>query len=165
MFNKGIRAQFSGNLTHEPDLRQITNARGETTFVCNLKVAVNERYTSNGIQQEKTTYVQVAAWGDVAVSHANNLVKGQSIIVEGTLESENGHPKMYQRSDGTFGASFNVRATGIEWGRLPRNAMAAVATPTPANSSTPTSRKVDPQAAMAAMATSGKVPITDDIPF
>ena len=77
--------------------------------VINFTVAHTEKFKdSQGINQERTTWVDCAYWTD-KTAIAPYLVKGQLIFAEGTPEV-----KSYQRNDGTPGASLTLRVRDIQ---------------------------------------------------
>ena len=70
-----------GNLTRNPDLRGTPGGAS----ICELGLAVNRRYTSNGQEKEEVVFIDVNAWGKIAESCHRNLSKGSQIMVEGRL--------------------------------------------------------------------------------
>lgn len=77
------RVDLGGNLTSDPELVDLGNDR----FVTNASLALNESYVSNGERKERTTFVDMTAWGNVAKRLAE-LKKGDNLSVEGRLERE-----------------------------------------------------------------------------
>ena len=71
-----------GNLTKEPDLRAFPNGQS----VCDLRLAVSRRFTSNGQEQEETCFVDVVVWGRAANNCRQYLSKGSQVMVEGRLQ-------------------------------------------------------------------------------
>lgn len=71
-----------GNLTREPDLRGFPNGQS----VCDLRLAVSRRFTSNGQEQEETCFVDVVVWGKAANNCRQYLSKGSQVMVEGRLQ-------------------------------------------------------------------------------
>lgn len=71
-----------GNLTREPDLRGFPNGQS----VCDLRIAVSRRFTSNGQEQEETCFVDVVVWGKAANNCHQYLSKGSQVMVEGRLQ-------------------------------------------------------------------------------
>ena len=71
-----------GNLTREPDLRAFPNGQS----VCDLRLAVSRRFTSNGQEQEETCFVDVVVWGKAANNCRQYLSKGSQVMVEGRLQ-------------------------------------------------------------------------------
>ena len=71
-----------GNLTRDPDLRGFPNGQS----VCDLRLAVSRRFTSNGQEQEETCFVDVTVWGKAANNCRQYLSKGSQVMVEGRLQ-------------------------------------------------------------------------------
>ena len=71
---------FEGNLTKDPDYRQITDDRELAVF----RIAVNERISKD---YEETLYIDVNAWG-YHVPYCRNieLSKGDRVTVRGRLQ-------------------------------------------------------------------------------
>jgi len=73
-----------GNLTRDPDLRQIPNGQN----VCSFSLALNRSYKgSDGNWQEATDYVDVVAWGPLGERVAQYVTKGRPVLVTGRLQS------------------------------------------------------------------------------
>ncbi len=71
-----------GNLTREPDYRQMPSGSAVTDF----GMAMNRRFTnSRGEQQEDTCFVDIAAFGRTADVIRNYCHKGDPLFVEGRL--------------------------------------------------------------------------------
>lgn len=86
--------------------------------VTNMNIAVDDSYTDNqGERIKKTIWVRVSTWGKQAENCNEYLAKGRRILVEGRLvvDPETGGPRVYQRQDGTYGASFEVRARNVKF--------------------------------------------------
>ena len=77
--------------------------------VINFTVAHTEKFRdAQGINQEKTTWVECAYWTDrTAISPY--LTKGKQVYVDG-----NPDVRSYQRNDGTPGASLSMRVREIQ---------------------------------------------------
>lgn len=71
-----------GNLTGEPELR-FTSAGQAVT---NARMAVNERFQRNGEWVERTTYMNVVAWGTLAENIAASLHTGDRIMASGRIQ-------------------------------------------------------------------------------
>lgn len=73
-----------GNLTRDPDLRQIPSGQS----VCSFSLALNRSYKGqDGQWQEATDYVDVVAWGPLGERTAQYVTKGRSVLVSGRLQS------------------------------------------------------------------------------
>jgi len=83
-----------------------------------MNIAVDDSYTDNqGERIKKTIWVRVSTWGKQAENCNEYLSKGRRVLVEGRLvvDPETGGPRVYQRQDGTHGASFEVRARNVKF--------------------------------------------------
>ena len=100
---------FAGNLGRDPEMRYTPEGKPNTTF----SVATSRKV--NGA--DETTWFRVSVWGNQAESCNQYLKKGSKVLVEGRLQSdkESGGPKLYQRKDGTWGASFEVAADTVRF--------------------------------------------------
>lgn len=73
-----------GNLTRDPDLRQIPSGQS----VCSFSLALNRSFKgSDGNWQEATDYVDVVAWGPLGERIAQYVTKGRPVLVSGRLQS------------------------------------------------------------------------------
>lgn len=74
-----------GNLTRDPDLRQIPSGQS----VCSFSLALNRSFKgSDGNWQEATDYVDVVAWGPLGERVAQYVTKGRPVLVSGRLQSQ-----------------------------------------------------------------------------
>lgn len=110
---------LSGNLGSPVELRYMANG----TAVANFPVATNRSYTKNDEKVKETTWFRVTAWGKQAESCNQYLDKGSSVLVEGRLtpDQETGNPKVFERKDGTFSASFEITADRVVFLSAPKN--------------------------------------------
>jgi single-strand DNA-binding protein len=77
--------------------------------VINFTVAHSEKYKdSQGVQQEKTIWVDCAYWTD-RTAVAPYLQKGTQVYVEGQPEA-----RSFQRNDGTPGSSLSLRVREVQ---------------------------------------------------
>lgn len=104
---------IAGNLGKDPDMRYTPNGQPVTSF----NVATNRSYTdANGQQVKETVWFKVNVWGKQAESAHDYLKKGSKVLVEGRLiADETGNPRIYKRSDGSSGASFEVSASTVRF--------------------------------------------------
>ncbi len=73
-----------GNLTRDPDLRQIPSGQS----VCSFSLALNRSYKDkNDTWQEATDFVDVVAWGSLGERVAQYVTKGRPVLVSGRLQS------------------------------------------------------------------------------
>jgi len=80
-FNRII---MMGNLTRDPELRQIPSGQS----VCRLGLAANRQYRNRqtGDMVQEVCYVDVDIWGPQAESCNQYLAKGRPVLVEGRLK-------------------------------------------------------------------------------
>jgi single-strand DNA-binding protein len=102
---------YIGNLGSDPEMRFLPNG----TPVTNFNLATNRTYTHNGEKVKETTWLRISAWGRQAETCNQYLRRGAKVLVEGRLkpDPETGGPRIYQRQDGTYGASFEVDAEKV----------------------------------------------------
>ena len=102
-----------GNLGRDPELRFTPSGQA----VCNMNLATNRQYTkSDGETVEETVWFRVTAWGRQAETCDQYLEKGRQILVKGRLVADdNGNPRIFDRNDGSPGASFEVNAQTIRF--------------------------------------------------
>ena len=103
-----------GNLGRDPEMRYTPNGQAVTSF----SVATSRQYTSsNGQKVKETIWFRVSAWGKLAETCNNFLRKGSKVLVEGRLVADpnSGGPRIWNRADGTPGASFEVNAQTVRF--------------------------------------------------
>lgn len=102
-----------GNVGKDPEMRYTPSGQAVTSF----SVASSRSYTgSNGQKVDETIWFRVSAWGKQAETCNNYLHKGSKVLVEGRLTpGEGGGPRIWNRSDGTPGASYDVSATTVRF--------------------------------------------------
>jgi single-strand DNA-binding protein len=93
-----------GNLGRDPELRFTPGGDPVTTF----SVATSRRYG----EKDETTWFRVSVLGKQAESCNTYLSKGSKVLVEGRLKAD---PTVYQRKDGTWGASYEVTAESVRF--------------------------------------------------
>ena len=103
-----------GNLGKDPELRYTPNG----TAVTNFSVATNRKWTNaDGTPGEETVWFRVTAWSKLGENCNKYLSKGRQVFVEGTLipDPATGAPKVWTRTDGSAGASFEIRADRVQF--------------------------------------------------
>lgn len=91
-FNQVI---LMGNLTRDPELRQIPSGQS----VCSFSLALNRSYKdSSGEWQEATDYIDVVAWGPLGERVAQYVTKGRPVLVNGRLQSRSWEQDGQKRS-------------------------------------------------------------------
>lgn len=84
-----------GNLTRDPELRQIPSGQS----VCSFSLALNRSYKDGeGNWQEATDFVDVVAWAQLAERVAQYVTKGRPVLVSGRLQSRSWEQDGQKRS-------------------------------------------------------------------
>jgi single-strand DNA-binding protein len=97
-----------GNLGRDPEQRFTPDGSPVTSF----SVATSRRYG----EKDETTWFRVTVWGKQAESCNQYLHKGSKVLVEGRLRpDESGNPTVFQRKDGSWGASYEVTADAVKF--------------------------------------------------
>lgn len=78
------RAQLIGNLTRDPELRQVPGGSTVATF----SIATNFSWTdASGQKQDKAEYHNVVAWRKLAEICGQYLKKGGKVFIEGRIQT------------------------------------------------------------------------------
>ena len=102
--------ELIGNIGKELD----TRFTPQGTQVSAFSLAVSREFERNGEKAKETLWCQVTAWGKLSEQIQHTLRKGQQVLVKGRLNPDsNGGPRIWNRADGSAGASFEVTATEI----------------------------------------------------
>ena len=98
-----------GRLGKEPELRYTPDGKPVTS----LSVAVDDGWGEN----KATAWFRVSVWGKQAEACNTHLSKGRMVLVEGRLviDKTTGGPRMFDRNDGSKGASFEVDANTVKF--------------------------------------------------
>ncbi len=84
-----------GNLTRDPELRQIPSGQS----VCSFSLALNRAYKDqSGEWQEATDFIDVVAWGPLGERVSQYLTKGRRCLVQGRLQSRSWEQDGQKRS-------------------------------------------------------------------
>jgi single-strand DNA-binding protein len=84
-----------GNLTRDPELRQIPSGQS----VCSFSLALNRAYKDqSGEWQEATDFIDVVAWGPLGERVSQYLTKGRRCLVQGRLQSRSWEQEGQKRS-------------------------------------------------------------------
>ena len=97
---------FTGNLTKDPELRQVGDGKAVTT----LRMAVK------GNNKDKTVYINVTVWDRPAENCCTYLRKGSPVTVRGELKEA----RVFQSRSGEARADLEITAdryNGVEFGR------------------------------------------------
>ncbi|MBG0771307.1 MAG: single-stranded DNA-binding protein [Anaerolineaceae bacterium] len=103
-----------GYLGKDPEMRFTPSGQAVTSF----PVATSNSYTNNAGQKvDETTWFRVSVWGAQAESCKQYLSKGRPVLVIGRLrpDPQTGGPRVYNRNDGSSGASFEVNASNVRF--------------------------------------------------
>ena len=78
--------KFTGNLTRDPELRYTQGG----TAIAEVGVAINRSFKKHGSEEweEKTSFVDVKAFGKQAENMGQQLTKGMKVLVEGYIEQD-----------------------------------------------------------------------------
>ena len=106
-FAKGT---INGRLTADPVIRKV----GEKS-VCNLRIAVDGLPSKKTGEKRPASFFSVVVWGKLAES-CRNLVKGQEVYVDGTLQTRT----RTTESNGTVTYT-ELNARMVNFGNAPRS--------------------------------------------
>ncbi len=104
------KIQVIGNLGRDPETRYTKNGTMNVTF----SVANSRRYPDqNGVQQERTNWFNVTAWGKLAetldrLAQDGSFTKGQRVFVNGRFEQ-----REYTGNDGQARTSLDINADEV----------------------------------------------------
>jgi len=103
-----------GRLGRDPEMRYLPSGDPVTSFSVATDRAWNDK---NGQRQKETTWFRITVFGKQAEIANQYLSKGKMVLVEGRLrpDPKTGGPAIYQRQDGTAGASFEIVANAIRF--------------------------------------------------
>ena len=75
---------IAGNVTRDPELKFLNSGQGAVRF----SVAVSRRWQNKSTQEwdEKTSFFDVQAYGELATNVANSITKGARVTVFGRME-------------------------------------------------------------------------------
>ena len=104
-----------GNLGADPEMRY-TQAG---TAVTNFRLAVNQRVPAGGGEWESAAqWFKITVWGKQAEACNAYLHSGSKVLVEAerfNFDKATGAPELFQRSDGTNGANYEVTARTVRF--------------------------------------------------
>jgi single-strand DNA-binding protein len=98
-----------GNVGKEPEMRYTADGKPVVSF----SVAVDSGYGDN----KTTAWYRVSAWNKLAEVCNQFVVKGMTVLVDGELrpDKQTGGPHVYEKNDGTLGASFEINANTVKF--------------------------------------------------
>lgn len=84
MANDMNQCNFTGRLGKDPDIRAVQNGK-----VANFSIAVGEQWRDRQTQEkkEKTTWVNIVVWGNMAETVEKFFAKGTFVRVSGKLQT------------------------------------------------------------------------------
>lgn len=89
---------IAGNLTRDPELRQIASGQA----VCTVGIATNRFYQDkSGQRQQQTEFHSVVFWGKQAELVNQYLKKGSTVLVEGRLQTRSWDDQQGQKRSRT----------------------------------------------------------------
>lgn len=98
-----------GRLGRDPELRDVGS-----TKVAKFSVALSEKFKDrNGEKQERTSWIDVEAWGAQAEFCAKWLRKGARVGVQGKLQQDTWETDAGEKRSKVFVRAFNL--TPIDW--------------------------------------------------
>jgi single-strand DNA-binding protein len=105
------KAFVIGNLTRDPELKALPSG----SKVCNLAVATNRSYKDKeGSKVDTTEYHNIVAFGKLGELAGQYLKKGQSVFVEGRLQT-----RAWDGQDGQKRYRTEIIADNIQFGAKP----------------------------------------------
>jgi len=102
-----------GNLGRDAEMRYTPGGQP----VSNFSVAANRvRKDADGNVVKSTVWYRASLWGKTAEKLTEYLTKGKTVLIEGQLQTDKatGGPRVYEKNDGTSGASFEVFVNTIK---------------------------------------------------
>ena len=102
------RVVMSGNLTKDPELRQLAGGNS----VCKLRIAVNTRKKDRDSDQwsDQPNYFDVTVWGAQGENVAKYLQKARRLLIDGRLEW-----REWQAQDGTNRQAVEIIAENTQF--------------------------------------------------
>lgn len=103
-----------GHLGKNPEMRYLPSGKPVTNF----SVATTREWKNkDGLKEKEVTWFKVYTFDKQAESCQKFLFKGSQVYVKGRLvvDTITGGPKIWTRSDGSKGASFEVNAQDVRF--------------------------------------------------
>jgi single-strand DNA-binding protein len=111
-FNSYQHIQIAGKIAKEPEMR-FTPAGKEVT---SISIPVEESWlNASGERVKVTTWYRVTFWEKSAIFVNTWSKKGTAVLITGKLvvDPATGGPKMYDKTDGSKGTSFEIQPDTI----------------------------------------------------
>ena len=103
------KAIIVGNLTRDPESKKLPT--GNT--VTNFSIATNENWVDKqGVKKSKTEYHNIVVYGRIAETSAQFLKSGQSVLVEGKLQTRD-----WEQDNGKKAYRTEIVASSVQFGR------------------------------------------------
>jgi single-strand DNA-binding protein len=100
---------LKGNVTRDPEVK-ILDINNKKVTVCNFTLAVSRFFKkANGERDKDTTFVACETWDSGAETLGKYVVKGDPILIEGSLKVEN-----WEDKDGKKMSRTKVRVTNFD---------------------------------------------------
>lgn len=103
-----------GYVGKDPEMRYTATGQAVTSF----STATTKTYkTSGGETVKETTWFRISVWGKMAEVCEKYVKKGSLVAIEGQLtpDKSTGNPRIFNRQDGSAGASFEVNARTVKF--------------------------------------------------
>src|SRR5690349_23732256 len=100
------KVMIIGNLGADPEMRYTPSGRPVTQF--NVAVNQSTKNQQTGEWVEATDWFRVSVWGDRAERAAENLRKGNRVLVDGRFRT-----REYETKDGRKGLSLEITADTV----------------------------------------------------
>ena len=98
----------TGYLGKDVEMRYTPGGKAVANFSLAVKVGWGEN--------KHTQWWRVTCWQKLAETVNQYLSKGRWVLVQGTVQDEDGNPRTWQANDGTTKASFEMTANSIDFG-------------------------------------------------
>ncbi len=101
-----------GKVGKDAEMRYSSNGTAMTSF----SVAVDRSYKKDGETIKRTIWYRAQVFGKLA-EICKDVKKGETVLLEGSLEADwsTGAPKVYNKQDGSAGASFDLTVKEIKF--------------------------------------------------
>lgn len=100
-----------GKVGKDAEMRYLSSGTAITSF----SVAVDRSYKKDGETMKKTIWYRVSVFGKFAET-CKSICKGDRVLVVGNLTpDENGGPRIWQKTDGSSGSSFEINASTVRF--------------------------------------------------
>jgi len=98
----------SGNLTREPELKYSSSNQSYVNFT----IAYNRAYRKDGEWHTDASFFNVVAFGETAQRFADKALKGDTVIVEGSLQQDSWEDKQGNKQSKVTISAYRVQVLG-----------------------------------------------------